>query len=279
MKKFLRTLFVSALTLTLAAFAFTGCGTDKSKTIVVGASSTPHAEILAQIKDDLKADGWTLEIKEFDDYVLPNTSLESGDLDANYFQHKPYLDDFNANRGTHLVSVGEIHYEPFGIYGKNVTKADFEATKTGRKIYLPSDGSNCTRALFLLQENGYITLKADAKPTDTLSELDVTDKKGNTLELIEASTVPAQLNNAADGSIAVINGNYALAAGLKIANALAAEKADSSAAQTYANIIAVKKGNENSDKTKALLKALKSQKVIDYINATYNGAVKPSFTL
>lgn len=279
MKKFLRTLLVSALTFALAAFAFTGCGADRSKTIIVGASSTPHAEILAQIKDDLKADGWTLEIREFDDYVLPNTSLEDGELDANYFQHKPYLDDFNVNHNTHLVSAGAIHYEPFGIYGKNVTQADFDSNKTGRTIILPSDGSNCTRALFLLQENGFITLRADAKPTDTLSDKDVTDKKGNTLSLIEAKTVPAQLEIANAGTIAIINGNYALAAGLKIADALATENADSDAAVTYANIVAVKEGNENSDKTKALLKALKSQKVINYINATYGGAVKPSFTL
>lgn len=279
MKKFLRTLFVSALALTLAAFAFTGCGTDKSKTIVVGASSTPHAEILAQIKDDLKADGWTLEIKVLDDYNIPNVSLENGELDANYFQHKPYLDNFNKKNNTHLVSVGAIHYEPFGIYGKNVTKADFDSNKTGRTIILPSDGSNCTRALFLLQENGFITLRADAKSTDTLSDLDVTDDKGNTLSLVEAEVTSAQLNNADNGAIAVVNGNYALAAGLKIADALATERVDSDAAVTYANIIAVKEGNENSDKTKALLKALKSQKVINYINATYGGAVKPSFTL
>lgn len=279
MKKLLRTLLVSALTFALAAFAFTGCGADKAKTIVVGASSTPHAEILAQIKDDLKADGWTLEVKVFDDYVLPNTSLEEGELDANYFQHKPYLDNFNKNRGTHLVSVGEIHYEPFGIYGKNVTAESFASVKTGRSILIPSDGSNCTRALILLQENGFITLREGAKPTDDLTDNDITDKNGNTITLVEASTVPAQLAQSDDGAIAVVNGNYALASGLRIENALATEKADSDAAQTYANIIAVKEGNENSDKTKALLKALKSQKVIDYINNTYNGAVKPSFTL
>lgn len=278
MKRTIKTVLATALALAFSLCGFTACG-DDSHTIVVGASSTPHAEILGVIEDDLKAAGYTLKIKVFDDYVMPNTALENGELDANYFQHKPYLDDFNANRKTHLVSAGVIHYEPFGIYGKEVDKADFEATKTGRTIIVPNDGSNCTRALFLLQENGYITLRADAKPTDNLTEADVTDLKGNTLSLIEANTVPAQLNNSNKGTLAVVNGNYALASGLNVANALAAEKADSNAAETYANIIAVKQGNEESEKTKALLNALKSQKVIDFINEKYDGAVKPSFTL
>ena len=277
MKKLFAKLLSAALALTLC-FSFASCKEDKN-TITVGASSAPHAEILEQVKDDLKAKGYTLKIKIMDDYVTPNTAVDEGEIDANYFQHVPYLDDFNANNGTNIVSAAKVHYEPFGVYGNGVTKDEFNTTKTGRTILIPNDGSNGTRALFVLQEQGYITLKEGVSASDTLSTLDIADAKGNTVTAAEASTLPALLKNANNGTIAVINGNYAISSGLKIADALATESATGEAAQLYANIIAVKKGNENSEKIKALVEAVLSQKVYDYINTTYAGAVKPVFTV
>ena len=275
MKRIITFILVSIL-----ALSFASCtSTDGSKKIVVGASSTPHAEILEIVKDSLKEQGYTLEIRVFDDYVTPNTALESGELDANYFQHTPYLNTFNKENGTHIVSVAKIHYEPLAVYGKNVSVASYAETKTGKTIIVPSDGSNCTRALFVLQDEGFITLKEDSSSSSDLSDKDIEESNGNTILLVEAALIPAQLNNANDGTLAVINGNYALAAGLKIENALATESAEGDAAQLYANIIAVKEGHEDDEKILALVKALKSQKVIDFINETYNGAVKATFTL
>lgn len=271
MKKLFKIVATLALAVT-TAFSVVGCTKDE-KVIKVGASPTPHAEILRQCIDPLKDLGYTLEIVEFDDYVLPNTSVQDGQTDANYFQHVPYLNDFNANNNTDIVSVCAIHYEPFAIYGKNVTKTDFDTTKTGRTILVPDDGSNGTRALFLLQEQGYITLKAGVSASDTLTVLDIADSKGNTVTAVTASEIPAQLNNADDGTLGVINGNYALSAGLNVANALALESADGEAASLYANILAVKRGNENSDKIKALKQVLLSETIKNYINSTYNGAV------
>ena len=277
MKKLFTTLATIA---TAAVLGFTLVGCDKNdKTITVGASPTPHAEILEVIKDSLAKDGWTLEIKRFDDYVTPNTALEEGSLDANYFQHTPYLNTFNKDYNTHLVSAGLIHYEPFGVYGHNVTKSDFDTVKTGRTILVPNDGSNLTRALFVLQDEGYITLSDGVSASDTLTVNDIADLKGNTVSPAEAATVAALLEESPNGTIAVINGNYALQAQLDINNALAVERADGDAAQLYANIIAVRAGDENSEKTKALLAALKTQAVIDFINTTYSGAVLPVFSL
>ncbi len=269
---------LAILTFSLSLSSLIGCG-DAANVIKVGASSTPHAEILEQVKDDLKEVGYTLKIQVMDDYVTPNIALQEGELDANYFQHLPYLLDFNANNNTQLVSAGAIHYEPFGVYGKNVSQSDFDSIKTGRTILIPNDGSNCTRALFVLQDEGYITLREGVSANDTLSDLDIADNHGNEIELVEASTIPAQLENATSGTIAVINGNYALAASLSIADALATENASGEAAILYANIIAVKEGNEENEKIVALLNALKSQEVYDFINATYNGAVMPSFSI
>lgn len=277
MKKFIAKLLSAALSIVLL-FSFVSCEEDKNA-IVVGASSSPHAEILERIKDDLKAEGYTLKIKIMDDYVTPNVAVNEGSLDANYFQHTPYLDDFNANNDTNVVGVAKVHYEPMSVYGKNLSKEAFEATKTGRTILIPSDGSNCTRALILLQEQGYIALKAGVSAADNLSDKDVEDAKGNTIKLVEARTVPAQLNESKDGTIGVINGNYALSSGLSAANALASEDATGDAAQLYANIVAVKKGNEENAKIKALVKALLSKKVYDYIDNAYGGAVKPVFTV
>ena len=270
-----------ALTLALSAFMFAGCskkdetkssgGTSDDKTITVGASSTPHAEILEQIKDELKKDGYTLKIVVYDDYVLPNKALADGTIDANYFQHKPYLDSFNKENGTDLVSAAAIHYEPFGIYGNGVS--DLKTLKEGATIIIPADDSNETRALLLLQQEGIINLPDGANAHDGVTTLDIVDDGGYKIQAVQADTVAAQLGNSDEGTIAVINGNYAIQAGLKIADALATEDAKGDAAQTYANIVAVKKENENSAKTKALVNALKTDAVKEYIEKTFNGAV------
>ena len=240
----------------------------------MGASSTPHAEILEQVKAALEEKGYRLEIRIYDDYVLPNTGVENGDLDANYFQHQPYLDWFNAEKGTHIVSVAAIHYEPFGLYGNGITSVSEIAE--GATVLIPTDGSNQTRALFLLAAEGLITLREGAKPTDTLTTLDITGNPKN-LEIVpvQADLLTSQLKNSKAGSVAVINGNYAIGSGLKIADALATESAAGDAAKTYANIIAVKSGNENSEKIKALVEALQSDAVKQFIRAKYQGAVLP----
>lgn len=278
------TSLILALVLAFSLVSLSACG-DKTnndntasgddKVITVGASATPHAEILEQVKQALADEGYELKIVTYDDYVLPNQALADGTLDANYFQHKPYLDSFNAKNGTNLVSVGIIHYEPFGIYGNGVT--DLKDLAKGATIIIPADDSNETRALFLLQQEGLIKLPDDADAAKGVSTLDIVDDGGYNIVTVQADTVPAQLKNASAGTIAVINGNYALAAGLNISDALATENADGTAAQTYANIIAVRAGDENSPKTQALLKALKTDAVKQYIADTYNGAVVASF--
>lgn len=278
MKKFIKTIFATLFSLALT-FSAVSCGKDNEKTIVVGASSTPHAVILAEIKDDLKEQGYTLNIRIMDDYVTPNTALENGDIDANYFQHTPYLDDFNKENNTHLASVAKVHYEPFGVYGNGVTQESFNTEKTGRTILIPSDGSNCTRALFVLEAEGYIELNDDVTAASSLTVQDIKNTNGNNIMPVEAAQLPAQLKNANPGSIAVINGNYAVAANLNIADALATENAQGETAQLYANVIAVKIGNENSAKIKALIAALQTKKVYDFINNTFNGAVQPVFSI
>ena len=233
---------------------------------------TPHAEIIEQVRDLLKAKGFELEIVEFTDYVMPNTALEDGDLDANFFQHKPYLDDFNANNGTHIVSVAAIHYEPFGIYpGKT---ASLEELADGAQIAIPNDGTNEARALLLLEAQGLIKLKEDAGMTATKIDIVENPKNLDIIE-IEAAQLPRSLQ---DVDLAVINGNYAIQGGLSVGkDAIAAEDKDSLAAETYANIIAVKEGNENTEKTKALIEVLQSETVRSFIEATYDGAVIPKF--
>ena len=273
MKKF--TSLALALLLVVSLFSFAACGNKADdSTIVVGASSTPHAEILEQVKATLAEQGYTLEIRVFDDYILPNTSLDEGDLDANYFQHKPYLDSFNAQNGTKIVSAAPIHYEPFGLYGNGITS--LEDVPAGTTIIVPADDSNETRALFLLAQEGLITLKEGATVEAGVTTLDIADSKGYNIEAVQADTVPAVLKSE-DNSLAVVNGNYALAAGLNIADALAIEDASGDAAQLYANIIAVREGEENSAKTKALIDALMTAQVKDYITSTYNGAVMAMF--
>ena len=243
----------------------------KLEVLKVGASSTPHAEILEQVKDTLAAEGYDLQIVVYDDYVLPNQSLADGSLDANYFQHTPYLNSFNAANGTDLVSAAKIHYEPFGLYSNGVDSVD--AIASDATILIPADDSNETRALLLLAQEGLIELPADASAEKGVTTLDIVDAKGHDVQALQADTVPAQLANSNEGTVAVINGNYALQAGLHASDALAIEDASGDAAQTYANIVACRAGEENSAKIQALVKALQSDAVKTYIENTYNGAV------
>lgn len=243
--------------------------------IKVGATSTPHGEILEFVKDALAEKGYDLEITIYDDYVLPNKALADGELDANYFQHTPYLNSYNESNGTDLVSAALIHYEPFGLYGNGVTSLDEVAE--GASIVIPADDSNETRALLLLEQEGLITLPEGANATDGVTTLDIVDDHGYNITTVQADTVAAQFANSDAGSLAVINGNYALAAGLDINSALAVEDASGDAAQTYANIIAVRNGDENSDKIQALISVLKTDEVKQYIEDTYNGAVVAIF--
>ena len=251
----------AALVATLAlgavlAFGLAGCGaqsasSDKSagssndKTITVAATPSPHAEILNDaVKPLLEKEGYTLEVKEFTDYVQPNTVTEEGEVDANYFQHITYLNNFNEEKGTHLVSVADVHYEPFGLYPGKTKSLD--ALADGATVAVPNDATNEARALLLLQDAGLITLKDDAGINATVNDI-------------------------------VFNGNYAIPAGFKTADALATESATSLAAEAYANVLVVKDGNQDSDKIKALVKALTSDEVRTYINDTYAGAVVPVF--
>ena len=295
MKKKIQALLLAALT--LGAIGLTGCTSENTpstngdtaaqasdtdteagsqtnenlEVIKVGASITPHAEILEQVKDVLAEQGYDLQIVEYNDYILPNTALESGDLDANFFQHQPYLDDFNAENGTHLVSVGAVHFEPFGLYaGKTVSLDDLAE---GATVAVPNDTTNEARALLLLEAQGLITLKEGAGLTATV--LDVEENPLN-LEIkeIEAAQIVRSLQ---DVDIAAINGNYAAEGGLDVADAIAVEASDSLAADTYGNVIVVKEGNEDSAKTKALVDAVLSDEVRSYIEKTYGNAVIPVF--
>ena len=249
--------------------------TAELEVIKVGASATPHAEILESVKDVLAAEGYDLQVVVYDDYILPNQALADGELDANYFQHTPYLNSYNASNGTDLVAAALIHYEPFGIYANGVASLDELAE--GATILIPADDSNETRALFLLQQEGLITLPEDASAEVGVSHLDIVDDGGYNIVPVQADTVPSQLASSDEGTIAVINGNYAIQAGLKVADALATEAADGDAAQTYANIIAVRNGDENSEKIQALISALKTDAVKQFIDDNYDGAVVAIF--
>ena len=268
---------ILALAGVLVVGALTGCGSSKSessdkktddKKITVAASATPHAEILEEAKTLLKDKGYELEVKVFDDYVQPNNVVESGEFDANYFQHVPYLEQFNEEKGTHLVVAGKIHYEPFGIYPG--TKKDLKDIAKGDKIAVPNDTTNEARALLLLQDNGIIKLKDGAGIKATVNDI---EENPNNIEIVEleAAQVPRVVNEVA---YAVLNGNYALEANYTVKkDALAYEKSDSEAAKTYVNVIAVKEGNENSEKIKALVDVLKSDSIKKFINEKYDGAV------
>ena len=274
--------FALALTLGLVAFAGCGKGSDSSasssdgasastedKVIKVGASVTPHAEILEQIKDDLAEEGWTLEIVEYNDYVIPNTALEDGDLDANYFQHKPYLDDFNAENGTHISAAIAVHFEPMGVYaGKS---DDLSNVADGAVVAVPNDTTNEARALLLLEAQGLIKLKDGVGVQATVLDIEENPKNIEIKEL-EAAQIAKAIG---DVDFAVLNGNYAIEAGL--GDAIAVEASDSLAADTYANYVCVREGEENSEKTEALRKAILSDKVKSFINDNYQGAVLPVF--
>ncbi|MEF2596537.1 MAG: MetQ/NlpA family ABC transporter substrate-binding protein [Lachnospiraceae bacterium] len=259
------------LSLALAVSALSvGAFAEEDKTITVAASATPHAEILEQAKPLLEEQGWDLEVTVFDDYVQPNLVVESGDFDANYFQHIPYLENFNEEQGTHLVNAGGIHYEPFGIYPG--TKSTLDELEDGDTIAVPNDTTNEARALLLLEANGVIKLKEDAGLTATVKDIEENPHNVEIQEL-EAAQVPRVKDEVA---FVVLNGNYALQAGFSVAkDAIAYETSDSEAAKTYVNVIAVKEGNENSDKIKALVSVLKSDEIKNYITETYDGAVIP----
>lgn len=241
-------------------------------TITVAASPVPHAEILKVAADLLAEQGITLKVTEFTDYVQPNLVTESGEVDANYFQHTPYLDDFNAENGTHLVSVAAIHYEPLGLYpGK---AASLDELADGAQIAVPNDTTNEARALQLLAAQGIITLKEGAGLTATKNDIAENPHNVEIVEM-EAAQLPRTLE---DVDFAVINGNYAAEAGFSSASdALAIEDAASEAAQTYANVLVVKEGNQDDPAIQALVAALQSQEVKDFIDETYGGAVVAIF--
>lgn len=251
--------------------AETTASSGELQKIVVGASPAPHAEILKAANDVLKEKGYELEIKEYVDYIQPNLALESGDLDANYFQHLPYLESFNKENGTNLVSAGAIHYEPFGIYAGKTTSLD--ELQDGATIAVPNDTTNEARALLLLEAQGLIKLKEDAGLTATKNDI-VENPKNLQLYEVEAAQLPRVIG---DVDVAVINGNYAIEAGYKVSDALAVEASDSLAATTYGNVVAVRAGEENDPAIQALIEALTSDEVKAFIESTYDGAVVPLF--
>ncbi|MBO6129887.1 MAG: metal ABC transporter substrate-binding protein [Pseudobutyrivibrio sp.] len=291
-KNFLTKLTSLSLTTIVAASALVGCGGSSSdttgsadstatetteaassesqelETITVAASATPHAEILEAAKEALKEQGYDLQVTVFDDYVQPNEVVESGQFDANYFQHIPYLESYNEEHGTHLVDAGDIHYEPFGIYPG--TKSSLDDIEDGDVIAIPNDTTNEARALLLLQDNGLLTLKDGVGLEATVN--DITENPHNIdFEELEAAQVARV---AGEVAFVVLNGNYALEAGYSVAkDSIAYEASDSVAAETYVNIIAVYEGNENSPKIQALVSVLKSDDIKKFIEDTYDGAV------
>ena len=271
MKKFFAILLTGVLTLGLAACGGSEPAADEAAdgavTLKIGATPTPHAEILTAAQEELAALGVTLEIVEFTDYVQPNLATDSGDLDANFFQHTPYMDQFNVDQGTELVSIGTVHYEPMGIFAGTAKSLD-EITE-GAKIGIPNDGTNGGRALLLLEANGLIKLNPEAGISAT--KLDIIENPLN-LEIIdmEAAQLPLSLG---DLSVAVINGNFAMQHDLDVADALAIEAADSLAAETYGNIVAVKAGNEEAPGMAELMQVLQGEAVAEFIANTYGGAV------
>ena len=268
-----------ALAGVLAVGTLAGCGAKKdegskesgeNKVIKIAASATPHAEILEEAKPLLKEKGYDLEIKVFDDYVQPNEVVESGDFDANYFQHTPYLESFNKEKGTHLAVAGEIHYEPFGIYPG--TKKSLDEIADGDKVAVPNDTTNEARALLLLQDNGIIKLKEGVGLEATVNDIKENPRNIEIVEL-EAAQIARVTGEMA---YVVLNGNYALQAGYSVGkDSLAYEKADSEAAKTYVNVIAVKEGNEENEAIKALVEVLKSDDIKKFIEEKYDGAVIP----
>ncbi|NLJ41058.1 MAG: ABC transporter substrate-binding protein [Clostridiales bacterium] len=267
----MKRLLLAALAALLILSVLAGCAKPvEDKKIVVGASPAPHAEILEKAKDILAKEGYELVIKEFTDYVQPNLALQSGDLDANYFQHRPYLEDFNEENNTQLVPAGVVHYEPFGIYGGKAKTLGELAD--GAEVAVPNDTTNEARALLLLEAQGLINVRPDAGLEATVIDI-VGNPKNIKIVEVEAAQLPRLLSSV---DLAVINGNYALQAGLNAAtDSLALEEQDSLAAETFANVVAVKEGSENNPEIKALVDALKSDQMKKYIEDTYKGAVVP----
>ncbi len=256
--------------ISLACAIFFGANSHAASTLKVGASPTPHAEMLQEAARILQPSGVTLDIIEYSDYVQPNVALDSKDLDANFFQHKPYLDDFNAQKGTKLSSMGPVHYEPFGIYGGKCK--DLGKLRKGAIVAVPNDATNEGRALLLLQDKGLI--KLDKKSGLTATGRDIIE---NPLDLrIEEIEAPQLVRALPDVDIAVINGNYAILGGLNVAEALAIEAADSMAASTYANVLAVRAGEEARPELKALYEALASPELAKFMKDKYVGAVLPA---
>ena len=267
--------FLSGITLCSLLFSVTACSkknqqnqasvSSTSKTITVGASPVPHAEILKQIQGDLKAEGYDLVIKEFTDYVTPNDALESGELDANFFQHIPYMNEFNTQKGYHMVNALGVHIEPMAIFSKKIK--NLNNLTSGMTIAIPNDPTNEGRALLLLESANIIKLKDSSNLLSTPQDISSNPKNLKFRE-IEAASLPRMLD---DVDCAVINGNYAIPAGFNInSDALLVESASS----PYVNVIAVKSGRENSPEIQALVKALKNGKVKKYIQDTYkNGEV------
>ena len=295
-RAFGRRAFIAGVGVAAASLALAGCSSDDGAspddasgespeaesspeptiaddtTISVAASPTPHAVILnGPVKDLLEEQGYTLDVQEFTDYVVPNTATEEGEVDSNFFQHGPYLESFNEERGTHLASVVAVHFEPFALYAGRTASLDDLAE--GSIVAVPNDTTNEARALLLLEQEGLLTLAEDAGINATIR--DITDNPLNLdFQELEAATIPSVL---ADVDIACINGNYALNAGLSLDDALALEASDSLAAETYANVLVVREGNENLDKVQALAAALTSEENRAFIEETFGGAVVPVF--
>ena len=271
MKKLLTLLVSLTLLLTIV-----GCGSkttdEETKKVSVAASPTPHAEILEKAKEILAEKGWELEIVEFEDYVQPIEVVESGEIDCNYFAHTPYLNNYNSEHGTTQTVVGRVHYEPFGVYPG--TKSSFADLAAGDEIVIPNDGTNETRALLLLQDNGIITLPEGTNAESLVTVLDIVSYSVDVkIVEVEAATVSRYQDQAA---LVVLNGNYALAAGLSVAkDSIAYESATSSAAVTYVNVVATKEANKDNEGVKALVEVLESQEIKDFINSKWDGSVTP----
>ena len=271
MKKLLTLLLSLLVLLTLV-----GCGSKETasdtKKVSVAASPTPHAEILEKAKDLLAAKGYELEIVEFEDYVQPIEVVESGEIDCNYFAHTPYLNNYNTEHGTTQTVVGKVHYEPFGVYPG--TKSSFADLADGDEIVVPNDGTNETRALLLLQDNGIITLPEGTDASSLVTKLDIVSKSVDVeIVEVEAATVSRYRDQAA---LVVLNGNYALAAGLSVAkDSIAYESASSSAAVTYVNVVATTEKGKDNEGVKALVEVLESQEIKDFINEKWDGSVVP----
>ena len=251
--------------------ASTESGSLEGTTLKVGATPAPHAEILGVAKGILAEQAITLDIVQYNDYVQPNNAVEDGSLDANYFQHITYMNDFNDQNGTHLVSAAEVHYEPMSLYAGKVSSLDELAD--GALIGVPNDATNEARALLVLQQEGLVTLRDGAGITATINDI-VDNPKNLQFSEMEAAQLPLRL---ADLDMAVINGNYAIDAGLSMDDALATESADGEAAQAYVNVLAVKEGRETDPAIQALAAALCSDEVKTYIEENYNGAVVAVF--